>query len=243
MKKRRNIGLLCSVEKECAGISAIMQGKRSVSAGTASFLSGEVDNRKITLGVTGIGKVNAAHGCVVLINRYRPQYIINFGIGGCYPDDALSVGDVAVAEQEIYADEGVWGENGFGGMKEIGIALIESAREKIYNELPADEMLLNRFKKISWEIPFRIAYGKFLTVSSVSGSPGRSRELKKNFQGICENMEGAAIFHTAFMYGVPCLEMRGISNTAGMRNRKNWDIDRAAKNCQEVLLEFLRHMN
>jgi futalosine hydrolase len=243
MKKRKKIGLLCSVEKECEEIISLMRGKRVTVIGVVTFISGELDSIRITLGITGIGKVNAAHGCGLMINRYKPQSIISFGIGGCYPTGKLAVGDVAVAEKEIYADEGVLGKDGFNGMKQIGIPLVTLGNKKIFNEFSSDVLLLKRFKKTAPKFPFRLSYGRFLTVSSVSGTPKRANELKNNFKGICENMEGAAVFHIARMYGVPCFAVRGISNIAGVRDKKRWDMQTASGNCQKVLIEFLRQLN
>jgi futalosine hydrolase len=189
MEQKKKIGLICAVHGECEDILASVRNKRIVTVGTATYISGYVNEIRVTIGITGIGKVNAAYGCGMMIRGYAPHSLVNFGIGGCYPDSKLSIGDVAVAQKEIYADEGVRDESGFQGMEAIGIPIIESGGTSVYNELAADTLLIKQVKKASRDVHCNIAFGTFLTVSSVSGSLKRSKELEHNFGGICENME------------------------------------------------------
>jgi futalosine hydrolase len=70
----------------------------------------------------------------------------------------------------------------------------------------------------------------------------RAKELEKKFHVICENMEGAAVAHVCISYGIPVVEIRGISNTVEDRDMKKWDIRMAAENCQKVVKEFLKEI-
>jgi futalosine hydrolase len=40
-------------------------------------------------------------------------------------------------------------------------------------------------------------------------------------------MEGAAAAHVCALYGVPFLEVRGISNLVGDRDRQSWQVEEA----------------
>ncbi|MCG2813516.1 MAG: hypothetical protein L6245_02435, partial [Thermodesulfovibrionales bacterium] len=81
--------------------------------------------------------------------------------------------------------------------------------------------------------------GTFVTVSTATGTGRRAREIEKRFDAICENMEGAAVAHVCAMYGIPMLEIRGISNIVEDRDRSKWDVKTAAENCQKTVLTFL----
>ena len=93
-----------------------------------------------------------------------------------------------------------------------------------------------------------IKTGTFVTVSTVTGTDKRARELEKRFSAssasgggaICENMEGAAVAHVCAMYGIPMLEIRGISNIVEDRDRSKWDIKTAAENCQKAVFVLLK---
>ena len=81
--------------------------------------------------------------------------------------------------------------------------------------------------------------GKFVTVSSCSGTASRGEELWRRHRALCENMEGAAAAHVALLWGVDCLEVRGISNMVEDRNPASWEIDRAAEAAQRFVLKFI----
>ena len=52
-------------------------------------------------------------------------------------------------------------------------------------------------------------------------------------------MEGAAIAHICRIYGIPFVEIRGISNMVEDRDKGKWDIELASENCQKAVLHFL----
>ena len=84
---------------------------------------------------------------------------------------------------------------------------------------------------------YKIKSGAFVTVSAASGSAQRAKELERRFSAVCENMEGAAIAQVCAIYKLPMFEIRGISNTAGVRDKRRWDIQLASLNCQKAVLE------
>ncbi len=85
----------------------------------------------------------------------------------------------------------------------------------------------------------RVKSGNFITVSSTTGTHKRAVELKKRFNAICENMEGAAIAQVCAIYKIPMLEIRGISNIAGIRDKRKWNLKLASENCQKAVLGII----
>jgi futalosine hydrolase len=63
--------------------------------------------------------------------------------------------------------------------------------------------------------------------------------LFRRFGGICENMEGGAAAQVATLYGVDCLEVRGISNLVEDRDLSRWDIPLAAERAQNFIARFI----
>ena len=55
-------------------------------------------------------------------------------------------------------------------------------------------------------------------------------------------MEGAAAAQVAQLYGVDCLELRGISNLVENRNLSLWDITLAVERAQDFLLRFVESL-
>ncbi|MBI4823855.1 MAG: futalosine hydrolase [Nitrospirae bacterium] len=184
---------------------------------------------------SGIGAVNTGHATTLLIKEFLPQAVIAFGIGGAYPSSGLKIGDIAVAEKEIYADTGVLLKNGFHGLNTIGIPLIKKGKKKYFNEFPLDTKLIKKAMRV---LP-TVHKGVFLTVSTSTGTLKRANELSRKCNAICENMEGASVAHICTMYGIPLLELRGISNMVEDRDLRKWDKALASRRCQEAVLKII----
>ncbi|MFC3915093.1 futalosine hydrolase [Deinococcus metalli] len=69
------------------------------------------------------------------------------------------------------------------------------------------------------------AFGPLLTLSSVTGSAAGALAVVARHPGaLTEGMEGAGIAHAALLAGVPVVEVRGVSNPVGPRDRGAWRI-------------------
>jgi futalosine hydrolase len=238
------IALMSSVPEE-GKLFARQLKKESVVAGKPLYV-GRIHGEEVVYIISGMGKTNAAHATTLLLEKFSPDTLILFGVGGAYPSSGLRIGDIAVAEKELYGDEGVMTEDGFQGTEFIGIPLATKGGRKYYNEFPLDKELVG--KALGSLAPaaqpsagsIAAAAGRFVTVSTCTGTRKRALELQKRFGAICENMEGAAVAHICALYGTPLIEIRGISNIVGVRDRAKWDIRLAAENCQRVVMEVLK---
>ncbi|MBI5664692.1 MAG: futalosine hydrolase [Nitrospirae bacterium] len=202
---------------------------------------GKLSGVDVVLMNSGMGKVNAAHSATYIIEKYPVSAIINIGVGGAYPGSGLKAGDIAFASKEIYGDEGVIGAEGWGGLEKIGIPLVKEGRKRYFNEYPLNSISPSVYKgknrMTGWNC--KIMRGNFVTVSAVSGTQRRARELERRFNAVCENMEGAAIAQVCTLYKVPMFEIRGISNIAGSRDKTKWDLQLASGNCQKLMLDII----
>ena len=211
-----------------------------------SFYRGRIEGVEIVYSISGMGKTNAAHASTVLIRDYSPELIINFGVGGAYPSSGLSVGDIMVAEAEIYGDEGVLGADGFHGTDYIGIPVLRKGRKKYYNEFVLDRRLAERAVESAGsafqglpDTP-KIKSGKFATLSTCTGTRKRAAELQKMWGAVCENMEGAAIAHICALYKTPLIEVRGVSNIVEDRDTAKWNLGLASENCCKTVVQLLK---
>lgn len=239
------LALLASLPFESDRILASMTNVRTTKIAGKTVYRGKYSGLNLLLLNTGIGKVNAAHSATGINEHFPIRCIINLGIGGAYPESGLEAGDIAVASREIYGDEGIYNAKDCRGIKNIGIPLIQIGKKKYFNEFPLDRSFLKKtvksFNLISCpsSTVTRMKSGNFITVSAVSGTIKRATELGKRFNAVCENMEGAAIAHVCYIYKIPMLEIRGISNIAGVRDRRKWKLQLASKNCQKAVLKAI----
>ena len=160
-----------------------------------------------------MGKVNAAHAATIMISNFDPIGFIVFGVGGAYHSSGATVGDIALASEEIAADEGVLTSEGFKDTEFIGVALVPSDRAQRYNQFPVSASHLRKAQHALSRTRAcgPVHTGTFITVSTCTGTSHRAKELEGRYHGLCENMEGAAVAQVAELHGLPWLEVRGIS--------------------------------
>jgi futalosine hydrolase len=185
--------------------------------------------RSITV-VSGIGAVNAALATQAAILEHRPGMVLSVGIGGAYPSSGLQPGDAAVSTVIIYAGLGAMDGPQFLNLEQLGFPLLEQDGSKIFNAIPVAPQC----------IPFAeaaaIANGPFLTLETVTGSFETASRLERQVPGaLVEGMEGAGVAHVALKHEIPCLEVRGISNMVGPRDRSQWKIPEALQALSRAL--------
>jgi futalosine hydrolase len=228
-----------STSMELSQLLRVTSAQPVEGAGRLPLYRATLGKWELLVAQTGIGKVNAASAATLLLERYAPDLIINTGCGGAFAGSGLTVGDLAVARSECLADEGVQTPGGWHGMDLIGIPLYEGRGERIFNTIPLDGELARHALGCATANGFRAVLGPFLTVSTCSGTDAQAKELLRRFPGVCENMEGAAVAHVALVYGVPFMEVRGISNMVEDRDLSRWDLKRAVGEVQRFLSLYL----
>jgi futalosine hydrolase len=191
----------------------------------------------------GVGKSNAAAAATALIERYRPGLVISTGCGGAYPGSGLTVGNLAVASDEIFGDEGVVSPDGWLDLKQMGLPMLQEGGRSWYNTIPLARHEAEKAVQLADSHGLQLVRGRFVTVSSCSGTKARGQELARRYQAICENMEGAAIALVAMRYGIPCLEIRGISNLVEDRDMSRWNIGLAVESAQRFVIKVLEELN
>ncbi len=202
---------------------------------------GELRGNSAVFTHSGVGKVNAAHSTTLILENYKIDLLILFGIGGAYLNSALKVGDLAVAESENYGEEGVLTKEGWKPMQTTGFPFLKNDKE-YYNTFLMDAEMAQLAVETSKNAGFNAQYGNFITVSQCSGTRESGELMRSRFNGICENMEGAAVAHICAIYGIPMIEIRGISNIIEDRDMKKWNIERAASNCDKAVIELVKRL-
>ncbi len=198
--------------------------------------------RNLILCTTGIGTTNAAITTTELYHRAAPDLLVMTGCAGAYPASGLAIGDLALATSELFADDGVETADGWHPLDLLDIPLLERHGQRYFNEIPlpaapaAQAIACARLRGIP------VTTGRFLTVSTCSGTARRGTELHARFGGLCENMEGAAVALAAARLGIPCLEVRGISNLVEERDLSRWNIPLAMAAAGNLLAPLLKEL-
>jgi futalosine hydrolase len=175
--------------------------------------------------VLGVGILDFSTNLSVLLSRFAVEgpftHVILAGICGAYPGRGLNVGDVVRVESERVGDLGVVERNGsFTPWNNVLGAPVQVYESSPLRGVPAS---LGRLKAVSG-----------LTVNCCTGTSAMAAERVQNFDVDVESMEGAACFSICRAFGMPCLEIRAISNLAADRDKSTWRIKEALEALQKI---------
>jgi futalosine hydrolase len=223
---------LSILKESLEGGGRILSGNREVREGT-------IAGKAVILAVTGIGKVNTASAVTALLEHHDAEILINTGCAGAYAGSGLAVGDLAMASEELFGDEGVLTPQGWSSMELIGIPCLSRKGIDYYNRFPLTRWARDKAANVAEMSGFYLHQGGFVTVSTASGTAQRGEELYRRFGALCENMEGAAAAQIAALYGMDFLEVRGISNLVEDRDLSRWEIPLAVGRAQDFILKFI----
>lgn len=237
------IALLAAVPAETRLIRRALEKREQRRANGLDLTFGTLHGVEVCLAHGGIGKAAAAAAAIGLVVACRTDALWLFGCGGAYPGSGLNVGDLALADGEIFGDEGVRSPEGFLDLERLGYPMRHDQGEERYNHWPVDETLHQ------WARPLLAEHaaergksfrsGPFVTVSTCTGTTITAQKIARHTGGICENMEGAAVALACRQAGVPMLEVRGISNRVEDRNSSGWDLPGGMAAAEEALLVLL----
>jgi len=247
-KSQKCIALMAALPNEGEILLSRLRDCRTTTLGDLKIFRGSLADTETLVTFSGLGKINAAAAAAAVLTGFPVSRLWMWGSGGAYHLGGVDLDDVAMASEEILADEGVATITGSKPLDAIGIPLVQTSAGPIFNRIPVDyaeleraQLLFSKWQSVS-SAP-RVHTGPFITVSGVSGSAARAHLLVKRYAGLCENMEGGAVAQVCLKYQVPFLEIRGLSNWAGDRNKKRWQLDKALDNCQRAVLFLLENWN
>lgn len=206
------------------------------------YAEGHFGNLPVIICAGGMGKINAAAATTALIERHQPRLVINTGCAGAYLQSGFSIGELVVASEEFLGDEGVLTSTGWQDLRFMGVPSLAHGNRLYHNAIPLSKHAAEKAMQLADYYGVKLARGRFITVSTCSGTRQRAEDLSRSAHGICENMEGAAVAQVCLRYGVDCLEIRGISNQVDERDMKTWDIPRAVEAAQRFVLKYIEEM-
>ncbi|MDA8307699.1 MAG: hypothetical protein M0Z81_12825 [Deltaproteobacteria bacterium] len=264
--ERVDLTILGATELEIAPLDAIKTSGTIRLAGRSFSIRIHRDLR-LLVGTTGIGKVNAAAITAAALSHFVSGEVWNVGCAGAYRDSGMGIGDVLVTDNCICADEGILTKDGPAPLSGIGIPLVlKNGRafcdcfplgdyigrgqirtilpEGVYEHAASGAVLLRASEDTcsagSGEKPgFKVRYGPSLTVGMTSGDDQTASDRFHRFGAFAENMEGSAIAQTCLLFDVPFLELRGVSNMAGEREKARWDLPAAVDHCLAAVKRLL----
>lgn len=176
--------------------------------------------------ITGIGVAFSTFHLTNALKDNQYNIVLNVGISGSLTKE-LDIGEVVNVISEEFADLGIENKNEFLTLFEAGFL--------DFNEFPFDKGIL---KPELVDIKIELKQVRGITTNKSHGRKSSIAGLNEKFTAQVESMEGAAIFYVCNWIGIPCCQIRAISNYVEPRDSAKWNIPLALDNLKQAILSL-----
>lgn len=225
---RTRIGVLCAIPEEMEHVHKALKSIPT-APGETSFSQGTVGDVEVVLGLSGVGKVNAAIAAQKLVTAYNVEAILFTGVaGGLSPE--LEIGDVLFATSSFQHDYGFLGRSFVarlpGTLPELNLgdpnasirypvgAWGASPAEETARYFEASARYLSPVRVGTRLLVPRVRRGVVATGDQFIANDTKRAELRAMGGDVVE-MEGAAVAQVAQKGSVPLVLIRAVSDKAG----------------------------
>ena len=196
------IGIIGAMEVEVATLIAEMEDREEKKIGGAVYHVGKLCGKDVVVARSGVGKVNAALTAAEMIRTFGARAIVNTGVAGAL-DGSLDPEDAVIATALVQHDYDTTPFDPPGCVSGIGQV-----------EIPADPALSKAAAAAARFLGMRVMTGIIASGDQFIADPEKKERIRNAFGALACEMEGAAIAHACFRYGVPCGVIRTISDRA-----------------------------
>ena len=224
---RNKIGLIGAMVEEIRLMEEKLERETVTVKAGIRFMEGTLNGKPVVLCKSGVGKVNAAVCTQILIDRFGADAVIFTGVAGAL-DPSLDIGDVVVSTECVQHDMDA---------SPLGFprGTIPFADTSVF---PADPELVRLAYEASKALPGgRVLKGRVLSGDQFVADRETVRRLHEELQGVCVEMEGAAVAQVCAMNGVPYVVIRSMSDKADGSAHVNFAefaVQAANRSCQIV---------
>lgn len=247
---------ILGIPEETEALAAQLADKKEVKVQGLAFLDGRLRGKRVVLGRIGFGKVNAALAATLIIEHFKPEGVIFTGAAGALNPD-LNLGDIVIGTQTTQHDFGMLSDKSPGSP--TGFAHWRT-RNPVTNEknplfFTAGDRLLRaareagrlvKLEKVAPELEEpKVIEGVIATGDLFVSEKSKNYELGKHLDADAVEMEGAAVAQVSWQFGVPCLIVRSISDTASGSSLVDYYkfVKIAARNSSSLVAETITQLD
>lgn len=225
------IAIIGAMEEEVVILRDKIEDRRTETIAGCEFTLGKMNGADVILLRSGIGKVNAAMSTTILLEKFKPDFVVNTGSAGGYNPD-LNVGDVVISSEVRHHDVDV---TAFG--YEYGQV------PKLPPAFEADSELVDIAVAAAKEIEdIQVVKGLIATGDTFMNDPKRVDYIKDKFIDLqAVEMEAAAIAQVAHQFGTPFVIIRSLSDIAGKESDVSFEqfLDKAALHSSMLVMKIV----
>jgi len=193
------IGIIFAMRKELDEFLKLVEFKDENRIYDLVFYSCVINDKKLFLVESGVGKVNAARCTQVLIDNMNVDAVINIGVAGSI-SEGINVGDIVIGEKLVQHDFDVTPfDHEKGYIPNVGIYV------------NSDKKLLSLCKKVKTDV--KIHKGVIASGDIFCNDKKMGLKINSKFNALCVEMEGASIAQVCYLCNKPFVVIRSISDS------------------------------
>lgn len=241
---KRPIVILGPMESESAWLVDQLENRQEKSVGAYTFREGFIDGYPVVICQCYIGVVNSAAATALVIERYDPLCVIIQGTSGAHDPD-LHQGDIVLGESIVelgshYTKHRGKGEGSdiFGWTQPGAEMLIEGELRRV-SVLHSDSRILS----VADNVPYANGIVKRGTIGAAdiwNRELDVIAHLRRTLGTDCEEMEGFGVAQVCAQSGVPCADIRVISNSE-WHPQEEFN-EKYGEQCQMFVLQVIRRL-
>ena len=179
--------------------------------------------------ITGVGSIATTHFLTENVSNQYQSIVVQVGIAGCF-SDTIEIGSAVVVEDELVNDMGVFEKDGYKDLFSLGL-LNE-------NSVPFENGVLHNPNEMLLKAT-DLKFVRGIGVNEISTSSMKIKLFKEVYKADIESMEGSAFHYVCMMRKIPFIQIRGISNIVGERNKSKWKIKEAIDAIMPPLIKLI----
>ncbi|MES1213960.1 MAG: futalosine hydrolase [Bacteroidota bacterium] len=189
-----------------------------------------IENDAIDVLITGIGLTATTYSLTKYLTLKLPDLVIQAGIAGCF-DKKIPLSTIVAIKQDVIADENVVEDKTFKTL--FDLKLVDK------NRFPYKKGWLINKDRDTWKEKTGLRFVKGISVNEITTSKQKIEFYQEAFSPSTESMEGAALHFSCLMEKIPFLQLRGVSNYIGERDKKKWKMKETILNLNNELKRLL----
>lgn len=201
-----------------------------IAKAPSRFYSVNFAGNNIDFMITGVGMVHTSYFLGLTLQQTQYDVAVNAGICGSFSKN-LKIGEVVNVYSDYFPEIGVEEGNGVKSIFEMGYHIPDEfpyTAGKLVNEFTSKGKFMHSLPKVTG-----------VTLNTSHGIAESIRKFEQNHTVDVESMEGAAFLFACIREGIPCLQLRAVSNYVEPRNENNWNIPLAIENLNQALFKIL----
>ena len=227
------LGIIGAMDVEIAALKQAMEEKEEQTPAGMEVCLGTLEGLPVAVARCGVGKVNAALCVQILRDLCQVTHVVNTGIAGSL-DPKLDIGDLVVSSDAMYHDFSCT----VFGYSQGQVPGFPAA-------FPADGELCRIALEAAEEVyPGHARMGRIASGDQFVCGTEQKERISDLTEGLCTEMEGAAIAQAAYRNNLPFVILRAISDKADNSAEMDYPSFEAAaaKRCAAVTMALAKRL-